>query len=100
MSCSYMTSALVAGTEKMNILRMVLGVKATIALVCDLKQHSCNMARTPKFKCRHNSVKSNSYTGSANAETTVSPEDPKMSTLWWDSLLFDSSPTSLNYFIT
>lgn len=47
-----MTSALVAGTEKMNILRMVLGVKRTIALVCDLEQHSCNMARDHKFNIR------------------------------------------------
>jgi len=29
----------------MNILRMVLGVKTTIALVCDLEQHCCNMDR-------------------------------------------------------
>jgi len=45
-----MTSALIAGTKKMNILRMVLSVKTTIALVCDLEQLSCNMARAPKFK--------------------------------------------------
>ena len=59
-----MTSALVAGTEKLNTLPMVLGVKTTLAFVCDLGQHSCNMA-PHNFKCRHNSVKSNSYTGSA-----------------------------------
>jgi len=38
-----MTSALIADTEKMNILRMVLGVKTTTAPVRDLEQHSCNM---------------------------------------------------------
>jgi len=45
-----MTSALVADTEKMNIVQMVLVVKRLIALVCDLKQHSCNMARDHKIK--------------------------------------------------
>ena len=50
MLCRYMTSALVAGTEKMNIVRMVLVVKRHIALVWDLKQHSCNMARDDKIK--------------------------------------------------
>ena len=35
----------IADTERMNILRMVLGVKTTIALVCDLEQHCCNMDR-------------------------------------------------------
>ena len=28
---------------------MVLGVKTTIALVCDLEQHWCNMDRAHKF---------------------------------------------------
>ena len=44
-----MTSALIAGTQKMNILQMVLGVKTTIALVRGLEQHSCNTDRTHKF---------------------------------------------------
>ncbi|HET6717301.1 MAG TPA: hypothetical protein VFG90_09235 [Nitrososphaeraceae archaeon] len=47
-----MTSALVAGTEKMNIVRMVLVVKRVIALVWDSKQHSCNMAPAHKIKIR------------------------------------------------
>jgi len=40
-----MTFVLVAGTEKMSIVRMVLVVKRLIALVWDLEQHSYNMAR-------------------------------------------------------
>ena len=40
-----MTSALVAGTKKMNIVPMVLVVITTFAPVCDLKQHCCNMVR-------------------------------------------------------
>jgi len=40
-----MTSALVAGTEKMNIVPMVLVVITTFAPVCDLKQHCCNMVQ-------------------------------------------------------
>ena len=38
-----MTSVLVADTEKMNIVQMVLAVTRLIALVYDLEQHSCNM---------------------------------------------------------
>lgn len=57
MSCSYMTSALIAGTERMNIIRRVLVVITTIALVCDLKQHSCNMARAYKVKTRRLSIR-------------------------------------------
>jgi hypothetical protein len=41
--CGYMTSALVADTEKMNIVQMVLAVTRLFALVYDLEQHSCNM---------------------------------------------------------
>ena len=33
----------------MNILRTDLGVKTTIALVCDLEQHCCNVDRAHKF---------------------------------------------------
>jgi len=33
----------------MNILRTDLGVKKTIALVCDLEQHCCNVDRAHKF---------------------------------------------------
>jgi hypothetical protein len=50
MPCRYMTSALVAVTEKMNIVQMVLVVTRLIALVYDLRQHFCNMVRAPKFK--------------------------------------------------
>jgi hypothetical protein len=45
MPCRYKTSALVAVTEKMNIVQMVLVVTRLIALVLDIKQHFCNMAR-------------------------------------------------------
>ena len=45
MLCRYMTFALVAVIEKMNIVQMVLVVTGPIALVPDIKQHSCNMAR-------------------------------------------------------
>jgi len=40
-----MTAALVAGTEKMNIVPMVLVVITPFAPVCDLKQHCCNMVQ-------------------------------------------------------
>jgi hypothetical protein len=53
MSCNYMTSALVVGIERTNILGMVQGVKRIIVLVCDLGQHSCNMARAHKIKILH-----------------------------------------------
>ena len=33
----------------MNILRTDLDVKTTIALVCDLEQHCCNVDRAHKF---------------------------------------------------
>ena len=45
-----MTFALVAGTEKMNILRTVLDVTRPTVLVYDIKQHSCNMARAHNIK--------------------------------------------------
>ena len=45
-----MISALVAGTKEMSIVQMVLVVTRLIALVCDLRQHSYNMARAHKFK--------------------------------------------------
>ena len=41
--CESLIEILVEGTEKMNILRMVLGVKKTISLVWDLEQHCCSM---------------------------------------------------------
>ena len=42
-----MTSGLVAGTEKMNMVRMVLVVITTFAPVNDLQQHYCNTVRVP-----------------------------------------------------
>jgi hypothetical protein len=45
-----MISVSAADIEKMNIVRMVLVVKRLIALVFDLKQLSCNMARDYKIK--------------------------------------------------
>jgi len=47
-----MTFALVAGTERMNILRMVPDVTMPIVLVYDLKQHFCNMVRVYNIKIR------------------------------------------------
>ena len=41
-----MISVLIAGIEKMNIVRMVLAAITISVLVWDLKQHSCNMAST------------------------------------------------------
>lgn len=48
-SCRFMISVLIAGIEKMNIVRMVLAAITISVLVWDLKQHSCNMASTRKI---------------------------------------------------
>ena len=45
-----MMSALVVDTKEMNIVQMVLVVTRLIALACDLRLHSYNMARAHKFK--------------------------------------------------
>ncbi len=45
-----MTSASVAGIDKMNIVQMVVDVTTIYALVQDLEQHSCNMVPTPKIE--------------------------------------------------
>ena len=50
MSCSYMISALIVGTEKMNIVQMDRDVITTFAFVGDIEQHSCNTAQDHKFK--------------------------------------------------
>lgn len=50
MLCSYTTFALVVDIEKMNMIQMLLAVITTCALVRDLEQHSCSMARTYKFQ--------------------------------------------------
>jgi hypothetical protein len=52
MLCRYMTSALVAVTEKMNIVQMDLVATRLIALVYNLERHFCNMARAHNIKNR------------------------------------------------